>query len=128
MDGTLVRLVVVALLVAAFAAAPALWRRRHARLARGPAHHPPLPASLLDGAERTWVVFTTPWCASCGPVAERLRSADPVARLVTVDATRRPDLAGALAIRSAPTALLADGQGRVQARLVGVDAVDRWLA
>ena len=47
---------------------------------------------------------------------------------VKVDATRRPDLAATFAVRSAPTALLAGAGGRVQARLVGVEAVDRWLA
>ena len=38
---------------------------------------PSVPRALLDGAERTWVVFTTPYCASCGPVEERLRQSDP---------------------------------------------------
>ncbi len=89
--------------------------------------HPPVPASLRAGAERTWVVFTTPYCASCGPVEERLRSSDPGARVVRVDATREPHLVRAFAVRSAPTAVLADATGQVQARLVGSEAVERWV-
>ncbi|MGH9226752.1 MAG: thioredoxin family protein [Acidimicrobiales bacterium] len=122
-----VRLLVVVMLLVLFAVAPLLWRRRQRAIAAGPADHPPVPRALLDGADRTWVLFTTPWCASCGPVERRLRASDPEARLVTVDATREPELAGALAVRSAPTALLADRDGRVQARLVGVAAVDRYV-
>ena len=86
-----------------------------------------LPLHLVDGADRTWVVFTTPYCASCGPVTDRLRADDPAARVVTVDATREPALADAFRIRSAPTVLLADGDGEVQARLVGATAVEGYL-
>lgn len=88
---------------------------------------PDVPAELVAGAERTWVVFTTPACATCGPVAERLRRDDPGARVVTVDATAEPLLAGAFHVRSSPTVLLADGRGRVQARLVGAAAVDGYV-
>ena len=124
------RLAVVVLFAAAFAAAAVLWRRRQASLQHGPApaDHPPVPAALLDGADRTWVLFTTPLCAMCGPVEERLRATEPDANVVKVDATRRPDLAGAYSVRSAPTVLLADGEGRVQARLVGAAAVEQYLA
>jgi hypothetical protein len=122
------RLAIVIALLALFAVAPVMWRARQRALQAGPSAHPPLPSALLAGAERTWVLFTTPYCALCGPVEQRLRAADPGARLVTVDATRQADLAGAMSVRSAPTALLADRHGRVQARLVGADAVDRWMA
>jgi hypothetical protein len=121
------RLAVVLALVAVLAAAVPLHRRRQHSLQEGPATHPLVPAKLRLGAERTWLVFTTPWCASCGPVEERLRQSDPEARVVRVDATRERDLAGAFAVRSAPTALLADAEGRVQARLVGPQAVDRYV-
>ena len=90
--------------------------------------HPTVPASLLAGAPRTWVVFTTPYCATCGPVKEQLAGADPEARLVTVDATAEPHLAAAFHVRSAPTVLLADSAGQVQARLVGAQAVRDYLA
>ena len=122
------RLVVVLALVALFAAAVPLHRRRQQRLQAGPESHPLVPATLRVDAKRTWVVFTTPLCASCAPVAERLRRSDPEARVVTVDATREPGLAGAFAVRSAPTALLADAEGRVQARLVGPEAVARYVS
>ena len=122
-----VRLLVVAVMLGLFALAPVLWRRRQRSIAAGPAEHPPVPRSLLDGSDRTWVLFTTPWCASCGPVEERLRASDPDARVIKVDATREPELAGAFSVKSAPTALLADRDGRVQARLVGAAAVDRYV-
>jgi hypothetical protein len=86
-----------------------------------------VPAPIVEGAERTWVVFTTPYCASCGPVTERLRASDPEARIVTVDATEDPGLADAFAVRRAPTVLLADAAGNVQARLVGAAAVESYV-
>jgi thiol-disulfide isomerase/thioredoxin len=122
-----VRLVVVAAVVLLLAAAPALYRRRQQRLQRGPATTPPVPADLLGGAERTWVVFTTPWCATCGPVEQQLRASDPGARVVKVDATREPNLAGAFSVRTAPTVLLADVHGRVTTRLVGPEAVNQYV-
>ena len=88
---------------------------------------PRLPDELLDGAARTWVIFTTPWCASCGPVSDRLRTYDPEARLVTIDATQQPSLADAFRVRSAPTALLASHDGTVLARLVGADSVSDYV-
>ena len=121
------RIAVVLALVALFAAAVPLYRRRQRRIQTGPDVHPLVPDSLRLGAKRTWIVFTTPWCASCGPVEEQLRRSDPGARVVKVDATRQPDLAGAFAVRSAPTVLLADAEGQVQARLVGPQAVDRYV-
>jgi hypothetical protein len=103
------------------------YRRTRAGLHDDRWDDPPVPAALLDGADRTWLLFTTPYCASCGPVEARLRAADPSARLVRVDATREPMLADAFGIRAAPTVLLADAGGRVEARLVGAAAVDRYV-
>jgi hypothetical protein len=102
------------------------WRARAQAADAPPGHHPLVPDSLRAGAERTWVLFTSPYCATCGPVEERLRASDPGARVVRVDATREPLLAKAFHVRSAPTAVLADADGRVQARLVGSQAVERW--
>lgn len=90
--------------------------------------HPRVPAALLGGAQRTWVVFTTPYCATCEPVKESLVSSDPGARVVTVDATREPHLADAFHVRSAPTAILADADGEVRTRLVGAAAVSQYVA
>ena len=105
-----------------------LYRSWRAAPARGGhrAEEPLVPYALRAGAERTWVVFTSPYCASCGPAEEHLRASDPGARVVRVDATREPLLARAFGVRSAPTAVLADADGRVQARLVGSQAVEGW--
>ena len=89
---------------------------------------PRLPAELVTGAERSWVVFTTPYCATCEPVKQRLAAYDPEARVVTVDATREPHLANAFHVRAAPTVLLADETGEVKHRLVGADAVLEYVA
>jgi hypothetical protein len=124
----LVRGVVVLVILFGVIFATRLYRGWRAGLVAARPSHPVMPASLLDGAERTWVVFTTPYCATCGPVADRLQTSDPEARVIKVDATREPHLADAFSIRSAPTALLADGAGNVTARLVGADAVQEYLA
>jgi hypothetical protein len=119
------RLVVVACMVALFVVAR-MVRARHARVPRAePGTR--LPERLLGPARRTWLVFTSPYCASCGPVAQRLEAADPEASVVTVDATREPELARALSVRSAPTAFLADADGEVRARVVGAAAVDSYV-
>jgi len=124
----LVRAFVVLGILFAMAAVTRLYRQRRAGLLTARPAHPVVPASLLAGAEHTWVVFTTPYCASCGPVKARLRASDPAARVVEVDATREPHLARAFSIRAAPTALLADGDGRVATRLVGAEAVEAYVA
>jgi hypothetical protein len=124
----LVRAVVVVVLLFAVALVTRLYRRWREEVRTDQPQHPAVPASLLAGAERTWVVFTTPYCATCGPVEARLRASDPLARVVKVDATREPHLADAFSIRSAPTAVLADAEGRVTARLVGADAVEAYVA
>jgi hypothetical protein len=121
----LVRALVVVVLLLAVALATRLYRTRRAALLAEQPRHPLVPASLLDGAERTWVLFTTPYCAACGPVEEHLRAADPDARVVRVDATREPHLADAFRVRTAPTIVLADAAGRVHQRLVGAEAVRR---
>lgn len=88
---------------------------------------PVVPARLVAGADRTWVVFTTPYCATVGSVEAHLRAHDPGARLVEIDATEEPYLAAAFDIRHAPTVLLADAAGRVRTRLVGADAVESYV-
>lgn len=120
--------VVVAILVA-LVIARRVYLQWQAGLQRAPVSLPRVPGELIAaGVERTWVVFTTPYCASCGPVKEQLAAHDPGARVVTVDATREPQLADAFSVRSAPTVLLADAGGDVQARLVGAPAVRDYLA
>ena len=121
------RAVIVVVILLAVALAGRLYRAWRARLQDEKPVHPLIPTSLRAGAHRTWVIFTSPYCATCGPVEARLRASDPGARVVKVDATREPDLADAFSIRSAPTALLADGDGNVTARLVGAAAVDNYV-
>ncbi|HZD80650.1 MAG TPA: thioredoxin family protein [Actinomycetota bacterium] len=121
------RLLLVLALLALLALGRALYRRwQHAVHTDAP-DAPPLPARLLEGAERTWVLFTTPWCASCDAVARELTANDPSGRLVKIDATRDLDLTEAYRIRRAPTVLLADDQGEVRARLVGLEAVRGYV-
>jgi len=119
-------------LVAAIAILMILGRRLHVqrqlRLQKPQARSPRVPRELLDGADRTWVVFTTPFCAACGPVKEQLASDDPMANIVTIDATREPHLADAFGVRTAPTVLLAGADGEVEARLVGAPAVRDYFA
>jgi len=123
----MLRLGVLAVLVLAVALGTRLYRQWLAGLQSESPDHPTVPAALLEGAARTWVLFTTPYCASCGPVEASLRASDPGARVVKVDATRDAALAGAFSVRSAPTVLLADAGGNVMARLVGAEAVDRYV-
>ena len=106
---------------------PSIYRQRRQAAARSRRPLPQVPARLLAGAERTWVVFTTPYCASVGSVEAQLRAHDPGARLVEIDATLEPYLARAFDVRRAPTVLLADATGRVQARLVGTEGVDAYV-
>jgi hypothetical protein len=119
-----IRLDIVAGLVVAILLAAAVYRRHDAHDV-GPV--PLLPVELVAGAPSTWVVFTTEYCASCEPVCQRLRAADPEGAVVKVDAADRPDLVRAFRILRAPTALLADPRGSVTARLVGPEAVDDYL-
>jgi hypothetical protein len=117
-------IVLAVLVVLLLLLVPRLFREGRAGRAAAP---PIVPARLLRGANRTWVVFTTPYCATAGSVEAHLRAHDPGARLVEIDATTEPYLAAAFDIRHAPTVLLADAAGRVRARLVGADAVEAYV-
>jgi thiol-disulfide isomerase/thioredoxin len=122
-----VRLVAVLVVLAVVVVGRRLYFQWRRRLATDRIPVPRLPVALLDGAERTWVVFTTPWCASCGPITVDLRASDPSAHVVTVDATEQPALADTFRVRTAPTVLLAGADGAVQARFVGADAVRNYV-
>jgi hypothetical protein len=122
----LARAVIVVALLFAVALAARLYRSWRGRVQSDQPAHPRIPETLLAGAARTWVLFTSPYCATCGPVEARLRETG--SRVVKIDATREPHLAHAFSIRSAPTVLLADGAGNVTARLVGAEAVTEYVA
>jgi hypothetical protein len=123
-----VKFVVVAAIVLGLVVGRRMYVQWQARQQRVPESSPRVPAELLGSNDRTWVVFTTPFCASCGPVKDQLAAQDPSADIVTVDATREPHLADAFAVRSAPTVLLADRDGTVRTRLVGAPAVRDYLS
>src|SRR5207237_9026432 len=94
---------VVAILVLLLLVPPIYRQRRRASTqARRPL--PAVPARLLAGAERTWVVFTTPYCASVASVEAHLRAHDPGARPGETHATLDPCLAPESDVRPAPTA------------------------
>ena len=124
------KFVVVAAIVLALIIGRRMYVQWQVRQQRPPASSPRVPSVLLGSGdtERTWVVFTTPFCASCEPVKEQLALQDPAAKITTVDATREPHLADAFSVRSAPTVLLADRDGTVLARLVGAPAVRDYLS
>jgi thiol-disulfide isomerase/thioredoxin len=124
----IVRLAIVAALVVALFVARFVYRWWQARVQADARPVPRLPSSVLGGgAERTWVVFTTPYCATCEPVMRMLRAADPDTPVIKIDVTDRPDLASGFRIARAPTVLLADASGEVTERLVGPEAVTEFL-
>lgn len=114
-------LIVLALVVLVTAARPvvAALRRREDRAA--------LPEERLGdvvpgGVSRTWVVFTTPLCAGCGPVMDELRTAFPGDAVVALDAVEHGELSHELGVRRSPTVFEVDAEGRVLDRLIGAEA------
>jgi hypothetical protein len=117
------------------------WRQRHgpprpprrrrlprlprSRAAAGRTAEPLLPASLLKGADRTWVVFVTG--DGSGALVGRLRAAQPDAEVTEVDCEQRPQLAATFLIRRFPTVLVANRYGQVESRLVGTRAIGSAL-
>ncbi|MDQ1358700.1 MAG: Thioredoxin [Acidimicrobiaceae bacterium] len=104
------------------------WRLRRGRRGRDPFSQLPLvPAEVLRGAERTWVVFTTPDCDRCRAIAERLRTSEPASQVTEIDTRREPLLAEAFHVREVPAVLLANRYGQVEARLIGRSAIESAL-
>ncbi len=121
------RVLVVVGLVALLVVATRLYRRRSAALAdRSGIVHPALPHHLR-GPGRTWIVFATQFCATCGPVVDRLGHLHPddtVRKVLVEDDTA---LADAYAIRTAPTVLEVDAAGTVVRSVAGADHVLRFI-
>lgn len=110
-------LVVLALALVCVAAA---WLARRWQ-GRGVAPGASVPAGLVPSGEPSWLVLTTPWCASCGPVIERLEAAGELP-VVVVDLAERPEVSRALDVRQAPTVLKVGADGLVLERRTGAGA------
>lgn len=93
-----------------------------ARRRRRPQPGATLPSSITGGRDRTWVLFTTPFCATCSQVEAQLAMHNPGTTVVKVDATRDTQLASRFAVMTAPTLLLAARDGSVLGRYVGTEA------
>ena len=135
------RLLILVALVAVVGLATVVYRRRVAadaalgarnssddRTAVGAPDWPILDHGVLDpDAACTWVIFTTPFCASCALVESDLERAFPHHAVRMVDATEQPELAGTYQVRRAPTTLLADHEGNILERLVGPEGVRSFI-
>ncbi len=139
----MMRLIVVAALTAAVLVVALGYKRRNqadaalgtrrsasadAVAAQSAPDWPAVDPTVIDAtAACTWVVFTTPYCASCSLVESDVRRAFPHHAVRLVDATEQPDLAARYQVRRAPTTLLADHEGNVLERLVGPEAVRTFI-
>lgn len=131
----LLRLAIVAVLVAAGAALNVAYRRRRAAdealgstdETTGASRWPDLPDELRSGPAATWIIFSTPLCVSCSAVQADLERNFPHHSVQKVDATERPDLADLYHVRRAPTTIVADATGRIVERLVGPEAVRDFI-
>lgn len=118
------RLAIVLALVAVVVLATLAARTRRRRLAE-PADvtgSPRLPERFHG--RPTWIVFSTEYCATCGPVTERLRSAFPADHVERIDVAADPALAVAFDVRAAPTIVRADARGIVLGRWNSAAALD----
>lgn len=124
----MIRLVIVSALLAVFALAKVAYDRRRATIAdRTGIVHPRIPADLR-GPGRTWIVFATEFCATCGPVTDQLRSLNPghtVHKLLVED---HPQLAEEQQVRTAPTVLEVDVAGTVIRSVAGAPAVLAYVS
>ena len=76
----------------------------------------------VPGADRTWVVFTTPYCATCGPLMEEIQRVLPDDGVVGIDATEHAALTRELGVRRSPTVFEIDASGRIIDRMIGAEA------
>lgn len=121
------RVVLVVALVALFALAKVAYDRRSAALADRSSLDLPTVPERLRGPGRTWVVFATEYCATCGPVTDRLRALHPDDTVHKVMVERETDLADAFVVRTAPTLLEVDATGAVVHSVAGAEPVLRHV-
>lgn len=123
----MIRILVVVALLAFFALAKVAYDRRAASLAARPSLDLPALPDRLRGPGRTWVVFATEYCATCGPVTERLRALHPDDTVRKVMVEQEPDLAAGFDVRTAPTLLEVDATGSVVHSVAGAAPVLRHV-
>lgn len=104
----------VALAVALVAWAASRWQRRPIAVAV-------VPDALVPDSP-SWLVLTTPWCASCGPVVDRLEAVGSLP-VVVVDLAERPEVSRVLDVRQAPTVLRVEPDGAITERAAGPAAL-----
>ena len=125
------RLLVLVALAAVVAVVTVLYRRRRAADeargafddATGAALWPALPDDLQGDHQATWLILSTPVCASCSAVQATVAESFPHHRVLKVDVTERPELGDRYDVKRAPTTIVADSTGAVVERLVGPEAV-----
>jgi hypothetical protein len=86
-----------------------------------------VPAALRGGGA-AWVVFTPPGAPAGQEIAAMVGAARPGERVVLIDPVADADLAVRWSITRVPTTLRTGSDGRVEATLVGIEAVRRHLA
>jgi thiol-disulfide isomerase/thioredoxin len=104
----LTRVLVLALLLGALAAAWAMWRRPPRRLTAG-------GLARLGVSDPAVVQFTSPSCGPCRAAAPHLRRAAEAEGIpyVQFDLAERPDVVSIYGIRTVPTIAVAGPGGRV---------------
>lgn len=115
----MIRLLVVLAVLGALASVRPVLAARRGRAERAPLPQADLSALVAPDAARTWVVFTTPYCVSCGPVRAELERTFPDDAVVTIDAAERPDLTDRLGVRRSPTVFELDAEGAIVDRHIG---------
>ena len=66
------------------------------------------------------IYFSAPWCGPCrmfGPVMERISQSGIPVEKINVD--NAPQVAAAYTVKSVPTTILVDGEGKEISRFVG---------
>ncbi len=121
------RILIVVAVVALLMVGRMVYERRRAGIAdRRGLDQPALPTHLR-GPGRTWVVFATEFCATCGPVVDRLRRMHPADTVHKILVEEQPDLAHAYAVQAAPTLLETDATGSVVHSVAGAAHVLRYV-
>jgi hypothetical protein len=118
----MIRVLAVLTVVSMIAAARPLLTRTRRRDDAAELPEEQLGGFAVPGAARTWVVFTTPYCATCGPLMDEIESVLPDDGVVGVDATEHPELTRELGVRRSPTVFEIDGTGGIVDRMIGAEA------